>query len=297
MNKKKILIIIATFMIALFLFSACASTQDDQSDADNSEDNTAAQSVNSSEKVAIKDAELEKLIRKQIDKPEGDILVEDMEQLSQLSIKYDEYPIYELDGLEYATNLYAISYYGGSEHNGKIKSIAPLANLQLLEYMNISYLKIEEAPPEFNTPVLDRVSFIDTDISDYSFLKNMTQITQLTAEDCGVTSIEFLRNMNNLERAGLEYNSISDLSPLEGKTKLKSLNLQNNQVTDISALAGCTSLENFIISYNHIKTLAPLYDLENLTEVRAYEDIGKKLIDQASINNLINAGVTVYYHE
>lgn len=297
MNKKKILIIIATFLTALFLLSACTSTQDDQNDADVSEDNAKAQSANSSEKVEIKDAELEKLIRKQIDKPEGDILVEDMETLSQLSIKYDEYPIYELDGLEYASNLYAISYYGGSEHNGKIKSIAPIASLQSLEYLSISYSQVEEGPPEFDTPLLDRVSFIDTNVSDFAFLKNVTSITQFTATDCGATSIDFLSNMNELESVNVEYNSISDLSALSGKTKLASLNLQDNQVNDISVLAGCTSLDYLVISYNNITTLSPLYDLENLSEVRAYEEIGKKKIDQASIDNLINAGVSVMYHE
>jgi Leucine-rich repeat (LRR) protein len=102
--------------------------------------------------------------------------------------------------------------------------------------------------------------------------------------------------MENLESLNVEYNSIKDISPVEGKTKLKRITLQQNEITDISVLSGCTSLESVIISYNYITTLSPLYGLANLTEVRAYEEIGKKKIDQGSIDDLVGAGVEVYYH-
>ena len=272
----------------------------DNSDSDDSYSLTGTGSVDNSDMsqvVTIKDANLEALVREQIGVPEGDITVEDMQMLYGLSLKYDEVPVYELDGLEYAYNMYFISYYGGSEHNAVLKSLAPLAKLPLLEYISVSYATVEEAPPLFETPVMDRASFIDLNLTDFGFLSGCTGMTQLTVASCGISSIEFVRGMNGIERLDIDRNKIKDISPVEGKTKLTSIDLQDNEITDIGALASCTSLESVIISYNFITTLSPLYDLPNLTEVRAYENIGEKKIDQGSIDNLVADGVEVYYHE
>ena len=260
-------------------------------------EDTAILAADPSQTVDIPDKELEKLLREELGISEGDITVSDMELLDGLSIKYDEYPICDLTGLEYAVNMYHISYYGGTEHSGSIKSLAPLSKLPLMEYISVSYSAVEEAPPVFETPVMDRASFIGLNLSDFSFLAGCTGMTQLTVDDCGITSIEFVRDMPELESFNANRNSIKDIAPIEGKTKLASIDLQDNQITDISALATCTSLESVVISYNYITTLSPLHGLANLTEVRAYEEIGKKKIDQGSIDTLVAAGVEVYYHE
>ena len=271
--------------------------EDGGSAYEDEQEGTAVLMPDPSQKVDIPDKELEKMVRDAIDLPEGDITAEAMGLLYGLSIKYEENPVYDLTGLEYAYNMYYISYYGGSGNGGRLKSLAPLSNLPLLEYLNVSYSEVEEAPPVFLTPVMDRASFIDLNLNDFSFLSACTGMSELTVDDCGVTSLEFVRNMPNLERLNAEYNSISDISPVEGKTALTSITLQQNNITDISVLAGCVNLESVIISYNNITTLAPLHELQNLTEVRAYEEIGEKKIDQGSIDDLVARGVEVYYHE
>lgn len=276
----------ATLMLVLILLlTACSSTS-------NSEGNKTTSKADPNKAVTIKDPQLEAVIRDEIKKPEGDILVSDMEGISSLSIDCKKTPVKQLDGLEYATKLHSFSY-----RYGELESLDPIANCQELEYMNVSYSTIKKQPTEFNTPVLDRASFIDTNISDFSFLKKATAMTDVSFTHCGIKSIDFLKDAKNLNRANLSDNSISNIEVLSDKVKLTSLDLQKNEISSIDALKNCTKLEYLVISYNHVQNLAPIMNFSNLEELRAYEELDKKIIDRTQIQSLIDKGVDVYYHK
>lgn|GEM_PF-1511178 len=242
--------------------------------------------------VKIKDSELEKLIRDEIEKPEGDLLPSDMEKLYRLNINFDETPVYELDGLEHAINLENFSF-----RNGTLKSLNPVSDCSDLYYLNMSYSKLEEAVELFNTPLLETVSFIDTNVSDFSFLKSSNIIGSLNLIRCDIENIDFLENMNELESLGLSENRISDVSVINNKTELIDLDLGKNQIVDLESLSTCNKLVSINISYNNVTSIAPLFDLDNLIEVIVYEDLDQKIIDRAEIQRMLDKGVGVLYHE
>jgi hypothetical protein len=279
MKKKFISLILS----ATLLISGCS----------NSEYQIKVEDLDPNQVVEIKDEELELIIRGKISKSEEDILVSDMEEIYSININYEEFPVKDISGLEYAVNLNDFSYRYGEDLN----SLDPLSYLENLEYINISYSTIANQPSEFNTPVLDRVSFIETNISDYNFLSNVNTITQFTAIRSEVKSIEFLNKMSNLETLNLSENEIVDISPLKNKKNLVDVKFHQNQINDISALQTCESLETLNISYNHVNNIEFLYDLDYLYELTMYEELDAKIIPREQIDVLIDSGVEVLYHE
>ena len=242
--------------------------------------------------ITIKDPELEKVIRKQLGKVDGNLTAADMMDLMSLRVDAKVNPVKDLDGLEYATNLNDFSY-----SYGTVTSLAPLAKLKTITYLTFSYAKVEQAPTTaFDVPKLERVSFIDTNVSDFTFLKN-APLNDVSFTRCGMTSLEFLRDKKNLVDVNLSDNKITDVSPLKDKTKLTRINLHKNQVADISALSTCTALESLNISYNNVSNLTPILQLPKLQELTAYEELNKKIIDRGQIQTLLGKGVTVDYHK
>lgn len=258
----------------------------------NIQEEGSATAADSEEVVMIKDSELEKIVREKIGKAEGDLTTLDMSELYSMNINCEETPVYELDGLEYAINLNDFSFRYG---NGK--TLTPVSKLPNLEYMNISYSTFEEPSENFETPMLERISFIETNVSDLNFLSNVTSARSTYFSNSGINSIEFLKKWDNLEEISLDYNSISDLSPLKDKTKITILGLHQNEVVSIEALETLVNLESLNLSYNHVNNIGPIMDLQHLSELTIYEELDAKIIDRNLIDILIGKGVNVMYHK
>lgn len=260
------------------------------SEADVADDMT--ESAAADQVITIKDENLEQMIREQIEKPEGDLTVADMEMVYSISINFEEIPVYEIDGLEYAVNLNDFSF-----RNGTLKSLNPVSKLKNMGYMAISYASIEEPISPFETPSLDRIAFIDTNVSNLDFLKGVTSAKDVSFVRSGIESIEFMRDWSALEELNMEDNLISDVSPLEGKINLTYLSLHKNKVVNIDVFKTLTALETLNISYNQVSNIEPIMQLQNLTEFTAYEELDKKIIDRGLLETLEGKGVLVEYHE
>lgn len=300
MFSKKMVSIGIILFLGLSLMSCSSSPKTENLKDSNTDINTEAisetatfsEATSQEQIVTIKDKILEQIIREKIEKPEGDITAGDMEMLFSININYEETPVYEIDGLEYALNLNDFSF-----RNGTLKSLNPVGNLKKMGYLNVSYSSIEEPILPFETPFLDRISFIETNVSDFEFLKGVTTAVDATFTICGVSSIAFMKDWMALDNIDLSENSITDLSPLEGKLNLKVLNLHGNTIESIEALSSLTALETLDISYNNISNIAPIMQLENLIEFTAYEDLDKKIIDRGLLETLEGKGVLVEYHK
>lgn len=296
MGFRKIIAGIVLVFLILFV-AGCSSSDSNNSDTTEvtmtqGEIETTPVESAQDETVVIKDSELEQMIRNNIGKPEGDITVSDMEMLYSLNIDYRENPVYEIDGLEYAINLGDFSY-----RYGALKALDPIAELKNITYLNISYSTVEDKPKNFHMPLLSRISFIETNLSDLDFLSELTEVTSANFTRSGVVSTAFLENWTKLEELNLSENEIEDISPLEGKVNLTDLTLHMNKVEDISALETVTSLERLNISYNEVSNIDPIMQLDSLEELTAYEDLDKKIIDRGLLQALEDKGVLVEFHE
>ena len=242
--------------------------------------------------IYIKDLELEKLIREEINKPDGDILMSDMALIEDIYIDFTENPVYEIEGLEYAVNLEVFCF-----SNGTLKSLNPISQSKKLYFLDISYAEVENQIEMFDVPILENVCFTDVNVSDYSFLMNSNEITDLIISGCNIENIDFIVNMDRIEKLNLDYNRISDIKALEGKQFLTYLNLHVNEITEIEALSTCESLVNLNLSYNNLTNIESLFNLENLEELLIYEELDYRLISRESIKKIQDKGVDVSYTE
>jgi hypothetical protein len=122
-----------------------------------------------------------------------------MRNLTYLSVV--NYDIYNLTGLEYATNLKELYL-----SKNQISSLSPLSGLT-------------------NLKILDLYS---NQIDDISPLSELTNLQNLCLYENQINNVSPLAELTNLNYLYLSHNRISDISSLVGLTQLFYLDLQNN---------------------------------------------------------------------
>jgi predicted ATPase len=90
---------------------------------------------------------------------------------------------------------------------------------------------------------------------NYLIKQNLSNLTQISFNNCGLTSIEFFRSIehleaNNLKIIYLNENNISDLSPISFLTNVEKLYLGYNKITDVSPLRNFKKLKELDLSGN-----------------------------------------------
>lgn len=164
------------------------------------------------------DPAFERKLRRQMDRPEGDIYASECAEIRELCFANWAYPpdaipeeeiIFNLSDVRYFPNLVKLEIEGSAVHD-----LSPLAELYGLKILDAQ----------------------DNKIGDLSPLS-------------GIVDLAILK---------LGHNMISDLSPLAGLVNLNELSLYTNEITDVSPLAGMTKLTNLYLAGNPIADFSPL---------------------------------------
>ncbi len=174
------------------------------------------------ETVAFPDENLEAVIRDALDKPEGDITLAELAELTMLSARYQG--ITDLSGIEYCTNLTWLEL-----SRNQIRDVSPLASLT-----NLTMLQ------------LNNMGFPNK-IDDISPLSSLTNLTYLSLRSNEISVISSLASLTNLQWVSLYNNQISDISPLVENSGLGEGDrvLLGNNNLDLSE--GSEDLENIRI--------------------------------------------------
>ena len=180
--------------------------------------------------VQIPDDALRDAIRSELSKLNSELTCEDLASLSELSYGGDALfgeSIGNLEGLQYAVNL-------------------------------------------------KRLSLASVFTDDYSPIANLTRLEQLTLFETNVTDLSFLANLTDL--VGLEISSfifrskVADLTPLQNLTKLEKLDLSSSydrdlgQIKDISPLRGLVNLTELNLLDQPVRDISPLVENSGLSE-------------------------------
>jgi Leucine-rich repeat (LRR) protein len=177
--------------------------------------------------VSFSDSNLEKAVRKQLNKPVGTLTKEDMSQLTTLDVSYRN--IQDLNGLQFAINLEELTLEGN-----KISDLTPLQNLTSLKSLWLGANQV-------------------TDIGPLSGLSNLTE---LYAWDNQLTSMEALSGLTDLVTLNVNKNKIMNLSPLANLTTLVDLELSQNQIVEMEALNSLSQLQNVNVKGNPLSAEA-----------------------------------------
>lgn len=238
--------IIPLFAILVIIFS-CSKTE------------------NSSEFAKIPDEQLAGYISRALDLEEDEpIPISKMKELTELKLDWSKPYIYDLTGLENATNLTYLQI----SYPYDISDITPLAKLTKLQELRIFDNSISDLSPLSGLTQLTSIMFLDGYVEDLSALENLTQLTELYIDKNRIRDITPIENLTQLKSLTILDNPLSDISPIANLKKLQSLELSKNQISDISPLAGLTQLIGLSIDENLISDLSPLEALIQLRSLR-----------------------------
>ncbi len=207
--------------------------------------------------VSFPDPNLEAAIRREIEKPTGDILSSDLEFI--FSLNAGSNAIQNLTGLEYCKNMTEL-FLGGNQ----LSDISPLAGLTQLRRLELGGNQLSDISPLAGLTQLRRLELGDNQLSDISPLAGLTQLTELYLHYNQLSDISPLTGLTQLAELNLGGNQLSDISPLRRLTQLTRLELYNNQVSDISPLAGLTQLTLLELNGNQLSDISPLRRLTQL---------------------------------
>lgn len=144
--------------------------------------------------IDFPDENLEKVIRYEIGKLEGNILYSDVKRISYLTVDYyttNLGEIADLSGIEFCINLTDLSI-----SKSKITDITPLSNLTKLEYLSLSGNEITNISPLSNLTNLHNL-YLNNNKIEVLYLNN-SQINDISA-------LSFISNQTNEKEQFLLY--------------------------------------------------------------------------------------------
>ena len=200
--------------------------------------------------VVFTDPVLEELVRKAMNKPEGDITLAEAAAVTELNMEMEGgVPIArvaDVSDLKQFPNLTMLNLNWALYDGDKAIDLSPLAGLTKLEYLYVCC----------------------DNISDISALSGMTNMKDLWIwGNRNITDIGALAGMTQMESLWIKSNQITDISALANMKELVYLYMEDNQVADLSPLAGLSKLTNILLSGNPATDFSPLKDVySNLQE-------------------------------
>lgn len=212
---------------------------------------------------------IEKTIRLQLRQPDGDLLVSDLETVTNLGMSLQLY-VTTISGLELLVNLTEFDL-----TQNMTSDISPLTSLTKLTKLNLT----------------------QNDVGDISSLAGLTNLTFLWLQDNIVSDISPLAGLTKLTELNLQKNEISDISALAALTDLTLLNLTSNKISDLSPLASLNKLTVLQLAKNEITDISPLLEigLGEGTTIRMWGlDLDTNSVDVV-IPQLEAAGVKVQF--
>jgi internalin A len=130
---------------------------------------------------------------------------------------------------------------------------------------------------------LQTLRLIQSNITDYSFLKDLTSLEYLDLSLTELSDYSFLTKSKGLTSLDLRGNNLSDVSFLSELKGLTSLVLTGNNLSDVSFLSELKGLTSLDLSDNNLSDVSFLTELKGLTSLDLR---GNKLSDVSFLKDL-----------
>lgn len=116
-----------------------------------------------------------------------------------------------------------------------------LANMPKLKELRFSYCTWQKIVVNGPMPSVEKLTFFNQDLTDFSILAAFPNLKELTVTGCTCTDASFVKGLNKLVTLDLSYNYIRDFSPLLELPILETVNVYRNPENDAHLLKekGC----------------------------------------------------------
>lgn len=197
--------------------------------------------------IECNDSYVEESLRRASHKPEGQLMLSDVFEITLLRVDHFE----NIPGDE-------IGYRGASD-------LSALSELINLKYLVIEYTTEDDLDKLAGLVNLEELEITASDsFRDISALRNMKKLQILHMPKCGLEDLSDLAELTELKELHITDNSVSDLSPLKDLTRLEVLEIVNNPCTDISVLAGMDSMRELYLDSCPVEDYSVLSGLHKL---------------------------------
>lgn len=242
----------------MLILTGCgkASSKDGKSDSIDSTDakkvkTTATEAQVKDSAIEWKDKKFEVVVRKLLNKPDGDIMTNDVRDIEKLDCS--NAGIISTDDLRYFENLKEANF----SHNGLVNFGFEMVNkLNQLVKLDLSYNKIESFDLS-HMPNLQYINLQENKIENgLSGLAGNKELTYLNLNDA-------------VEQYDAAMDIFGDIGALSGLTKLSVLDLGNiRTIDDYSCLSNLTNLQELNLENTNIKS-------ENLEYIKGMKKLTK----------------------
>ncbi len=260
-------IIFAVFFITLMVFIATCDV------------NPAEEEIEPFE-VTFVDPNFEELIRETLEIPTGKITNQDLWEISNLDGSGRE--ISDISGIEHCSGLHNLFF-----SNNNIAHIDQLANLVLLENVDLQYNQVEDISPLIDNSGIgigeDVVQLYDNPLNDKSILEYIPLLQARGVElysnavPANPGAVNFVdANFENVIREHLNKPTAPILS--SDLAALTNISARNRTISNIYGIEFCHNLDTLDLGENSISDLIPFYyNLRGIVDLK---------LDNNEINDL-----------
>jgi internalin A len=160
--------------------------------------------------IKFKDANLEHIIRFNLNKLDKKILVKDVRRISYLNLNHCD--IVNLEGLEYFSNLRKLDL-----SFNDIKVVTFLTKLTHLQDLIINNNKISDLSEIAKIPSLRTLDISSNEISDLNPITALVNLKELDLNDNKIVDVSALNQLSGLSSLDISRNDIKDISSIKGQ--------------------------------------------------------------------------------
>ena len=222
--------------------------------------------------VPFPDANLCQAVRDAINKPTGDIHMDDLVGVGFSVLEADGLQIASLEGLQYCRDLTVLNL-GGNTGITDLSQIGQLPNL--------AGVVLDGTRPLSLVP-----------------LQQLAALKKLHLSGCALADMSALGGMAGIEELYLDGNPLSGVAPIAGMTGLKIIDISGSSVSDLSPFAGLAALDQFIANNAAVSDLAVFMVNDGLTSGDLISVLDNPLGQDAlcaQIPGFLSRGILVEY--
>jgi len=135
---------------------------------------------------------------------------------------------------------------------------------------------------------------INRTTTNFDFLKQCKNITNIEIENYAIKDLDFVENMNELSTLSVISSSVEDISCLKNCDNLLSLTLKRGRIKDISSIADMKELQYLDLSENYISDVRSINNT-NLSYLNLQENSIKDVSGLKSLKNLTAINLSQNY--
>ncbi len=212
--------------------------------------------------VEFKEPVIERAVRVQLEKDEGEaVFEEELQNVRELYIFGDQV---SKTGEEFAAGL---SGPLADLPRGGLRSLEDVLLLPNLETLFVNYQELSDISALAALEYLEAANFRHTRVEDVSALSGMRRLRYVCLFDTNVSDISCLGSCPRLFNVELGSSLIESVDGMAGFDSVQSLSLRDLNLASLAGLEGFLRLERLDLSNTAVKDLSPLLSLPNLKSV------------------------------